>query len=138
MRTCSTFHDEVADMLYGKNLFVFDARGNATWQNHRAEGNAQQFESLRFRIPGLEDQHGRTPNPRQIKRAIDRIFDKKSYLPIYAWEGPLLRFCYEVGKKNVQRLTKIKIEGHLQVCDRGGDNRQPAGLGRLMQIYTPV
>jgi hypothetical protein len=138
MRTCSTFHDEIADMLYGRNLFVFDARGNAIMQNHWAEGNAQQFESLRFRIPGLEDQHGHTPTPRQVKRAIDRIFDKKSYLPTYAWEDPLLRFCYVIGRKNVQRLTKVKIEGHLQVCDRYGDNRQPAGLGRLMQIYTPV
>ena len=137
MRTNSVIRDKVADVVYRETCFVFDTRGNAAEPSYWSGQDANEFESLRCRIPGLEDQDGRHPTPGQAKRAIERLFDKKSYLPKFAWEDPLLRFCYQVGRKNAERLTKIKIEGYLRRDFRCND-RRPAGLGRVMQIYLPV
>lgn len=71
-------------------------------------------------------------------RALDRVFVRKEYVLQYAWEHPLLRFCHQVGRKNVARLTKIKIEGHLHTCIRDDSDRRPGGLGRVMQVYTTI
>jgi hypothetical protein len=138
MRTNKQMHEEIADMLYGGNTFIFDTRGNAGTPSQWTEKQHREFESLRHRIPGLEDQDGRLPTQRQITRALERIFDTSSYVPQYAWEDPLLRFCHQVGKENVERLTKIKIEGHLHTDLRNATDRRPGGLGRVMQVYTPV
>jgi hypothetical protein len=53
-------------------------------------------------------------------------------------QDPLIRFLRVIGPKNAGRITRIKIEGHLHICSRVEDNNRPAGLGRIMQIYTPI
>jgi hypothetical protein len=51
---------------------------------------------------------------------------------------PLMRFLWVTGPKNAARITRIKIEGHLHICFGVEDNHRPAGLSRIMQIYTPI
>ena len=138
MRTNKQICSEIADKLYGGNLFVFDTRGNAAEPSPWSDDNAAQFEKLWYWIPGLEDFDGHTQTRRQVSRAIQRIVDEDSFLPKWAWEDPLLRFCRVVGRRNAARITRIKIEGYLRVCERMDGDRRPAGLGRVMKIYTPV
>lgn len=139
MRTCSQLKNEVADMIYSGNTFLFDARGNAVERSFPwNETAAKEFEYLRHRIPGLEDSHGNPPRARQIGRAIERLFEK-GYLPRVAYEDPFLHFCWVIGKENVQRLTKIKIQGHLHAgFNLDKSDKRPFGLGRILPIYTVV
>jgi hypothetical protein len=43
-----------------------------------------------------------------------------------------------ISSKSPARITRIKIEGHLHICSGVEDNQRPAGLGCIMQIYTPI
>jgi hypothetical protein len=139
LRTCKQISGEAAQVLYGENYFVFDTRGNAADPSRSfGERERGEFEALRYRIPGLEDRWGNSPSQGQVKRAIERLFDKKSYLPKFAFEDPLMRFFYEIGRENAKRLTKVKIEGHLNTRFRDETDRRPAGLGRVLPIYTLV
>ncbi|KAE9365591.1 hypothetical protein N431DRAFT_447233 [Stipitochalara longipes BDJ] len=128
MRTNKQMHEEIADMLYGGNTFIFDTRDNAAEPSPWTEKERREFEGLRHRIPGLEDQEGRLPPKQQIARSLERIFEPKSYMPQYAWK---ILFC-----DSVTRL--IKIEGHLHTCLRYPTDRRLGGLGRVRQVYTPV
>jgi hypothetical protein len=51
MRTCKKIEDEVAQVFYGGNGFVFDAR-TAAMINHKnwTEEDRKEFEALRYRV----------------------------------------------------------------------------------------
>lgn len=51
---------------------------------------------------------------------------------------PFMRFLWVIGPNNAARITRIEIEGHLHICFGVEDNHRPAGLGRIMQMCTPI
>jgi hypothetical protein len=55
MRTCKTIGDEVAQVLYGRNYFVFDARSAAVLirNENSTEEDLREFEALRYRVRSI-------------------------------------------------------------------------------------
>ncbi|PMD33068.1 hypothetical protein L207DRAFT_535765 [Hyaloscypha variabilis F] len=128
MRTNKQMHEEMADILYGGNTFIFDTRGNAGTPSQWTEKQHSEFESLRHRIPGLEDQDGRLPTQRQITRSLERIFDTSSYVPqVMQVYTPVLKEIY----KNLRSLTF-----HIGYDDECVNMTKVASYGASFQVLA--
>jgi hypothetical protein len=138
-RTCKQIKEEASEVLYGSNYFVFDTRGRAMHLWEMGERGIKEFNGLRWKIPGLPNKHGILPSQRQTSKAISHLFNKKSYQPTFSFEDPFLRFCRQVGRQNISRMKRVKIEGHLKIGGfRSIEGESPIGLARLLPIYVVV
>jgi hypothetical protein len=59
MRTCKKFSNEVAEVIYSENRYIFDTRLSAAMPSSLEERDLKKFESIRHQLPGLRDKHGR-------------------------------------------------------------------------------
>jgi hypothetical protein len=136
MTTCKRINQEVAELLYGKNLFVFDTRNILPSLN---DASLKRFESTRHYIPGLQHRDGTSTSNWENAQAIHKMFDKDEALPTWLKNNPFTYFLRKIGPLNASLITKIKFEGHFRGIDVDNNNDHgPYSFTRLLPIYQVI
>jgi hypothetical protein len=136
MTTCKRINLEVAELLYGKNLFVFDTRNIIPTLN--AIG-LKRFEYNRHCIPGLQHRDGTSPQNSENVQAITKLLDKDEALPTWLKNNPFTYFLRKIGPLNASFVTRIKLEGHFrEIHDDNNNDHGPYGFTRLLPIYQAL
>ena len=138
MRTCKTFNQEVAEVLYGENLIIFDTRAFAESSWSASDEAIKQFELTRHRIPGIPDHCGRVPSNRQNVRAIQRMFDRKDSFPESLRGNLFTYFLQKIGPLNASLLTKFKFEGHFRTPLPNYKDDRPTEFAQLLPVYLVI
>ncbi|KAF8865216.1 hypothetical protein BDZ45DRAFT_684268 [Acephala macrosclerotiorum] len=128
LRTCKQLRKEGTEILYGDNVFSFEAGV------HR--GDVLEEEENPKHIPGLPSPEGVDQSKEEASAAINRIFDKECHHPRFVWQDPLLHFFTRIGPYNVGLLKSIKISGEFKTWYQ--DAWYKLGLENILPIYTLV
>lgn len=107
LRSCKQLYMEGAEILYGSNVFVFDA-GN--YSGYSLEDSHDHIPTM----PSLESVD-LSPSEEKVSEDVSRIFDKKIRQPRLIWQDTMLLFFNTIGARNTALLKSIKLSGAF--CD---------------------
>ncbi|KAG4433847.1 hypothetical protein IFR05_010665 [Cadophora sp. M221] len=135
MVTCKQVGLEVAEVLYGENVFLFDTRREGKAFPRPAGHDLTDFKASD--IPGLTREAGMDQTEHQISLAIQYIFDKSRLQPKYVQEYPFMLFFNKISPTNAAHLNKIIIKGYFKVPELA-NIKEPIGLARILPIYATI
>ncbi|KAH6669522.1 hypothetical protein B0J14DRAFT_121518 [Halenospora varia] len=137
--TCKLIHDEVLDLLYGENWFVFDNRGNALAFTGYGDDEKEHKEYLWLQraMPDIFQEGDYPIDEQKLSTELDRLFDKGSFLSKFFYGTSMTRFFHIIGKENAARIKKVKIQGLLKTILGSGDLR-PLGFCRLVPLQAKI
>ncbi|KUJ10939.1 uncharacterized protein LY89DRAFT_759926 [Mollisia scopiformis] len=123
-----------------ENTFVFNTRGNSPFTHHQGVHVHDVFSKNRALVPGLPFPDGRPVSQRQIQTAIEKMFDKDKYQPLFVARDPLAKFFNIIGRENASKIRKIVIEGFFKTAEENERYKfeRPNGLGQILPIHTTI
>lgn len=131
LRVNKQFNDECGEVLYGENLFSFNANARVKEFTHHPKW-----------IPGLSHKDGTPQTPGQTEYALNRLFAPGSFKPMFVARDPLLSFLTRIGRVNASRMKRIMISGQFMTEDADIRPVNPAdttpGFGRILHAQITV
>lgn len=114
LRTCHQLAAEGTQIFYRENTFVFPTQGIprfSPFYSLHAHDELTLDKNVPWRIPGRRSRDGNPATQKQIRGAVERIFDKGAYQAAFLRKDPLSRFFTQIGRHNAEDLRCVKLEG---------------------------
>ena len=138
LRACKKINEEASAILYGKNIFVFDTRGQWPFTHTRGVYEHYAFDNAPHPIPGLPNRDSSPATQHQIECTMDKSFNCDGYRPKFFFRGPMARLLNEISLNDGSLITKVKIKGFFKTAENRlqYSHNRPIGFARIFQ-YMP-
>ena len=123
LRTCQQIAAEATEILYKENTFVFPTqaipRFSVPYALHRHD-ELTEPKYVPWKIPRCPSKDGSPATQKQIRAAVDRMFDRDAYQPPFLRKDPLTRFFSEIQRDNTSQLRSVMLQGICKTARLGG------------------